>query len=105
MPYLPTLPPKDKYCRKHSRTYHSYICPECSEELNRKEREHQTSLSNKAKIDSQLQALWNGDFIVKEEEYYILFICPICREHSMYFNKLTKVRECLNKKCSTLRGE
>jgi len=32
MPYLPYPQPRSKYCRKHGREYHGYMCPECAKE-------------------------------------------------------------------------
>ncbi len=62
MQYLPYHQPRSKYCRKHGREYHGYICPECVEDRKRQEFDRLKRREDKEEKDRKFQALLDSIF-------------------------------------------
>jgi len=65
---FPRPTPKRKYCRKHGIEYDGYLCPECREEMGRRESNGLSKKAEKIKSDKKFQELLDGIFNAKRRE-------------------------------------
>lgn len=104
---------EDRYCYKHSITFHGFRCPQCIEDDKKEQFEKVMEPLKKAEQEREAQqqlplilAKLDKAELIEEKVDYKRSKCPFCHQPSLFFSKSYRTYSCLNRNCgldSTIR--